>query len=502
MSADVIVVGGGTAGCVLAARLSEDAGCSVLLVESGPDYPNLDELPADVADASEPTVGHDWGYYAEADLLDRRVPLPRARLIGGCSATNGCFAMRGAPAVYDRWQALGNPGWSFAEVLPFFQRLESDLDFTDQWHGIDGPIPIRRHPVDELNPIQRAFIDAAVQAGHSYVADHNRPGALGVGPTPRNVRDGLRMSTAVTYLAAARHRPNLTICSDTTIGRVEIAHGHVVGVRSTTGELLEADRVVLAAGAYGSPAILARSGLGPAARLSPLGIDVVADLPAVGEHLIDHPIVAVDLPTRPAAGPRFQAIATLSSTSTGTPDLHLFTAGPFPVEREASESGAIFGIVAGLMAPQSEGSVRLRSTDPNDPPLIDVAHLRHPDDLARMVDATVEARRIARCEPLATLVTGAEIAPEPAAADDDRAAIADSIRTRVASYHHPVGTCRMGTEPDRDAVVDAQGRVYGVDRLWVADASVMPTIPAAGTNLPTIMVAERIAARLSKPDSI
>ncbi|WP_432878674.1 GMC family oxidoreductase [Kribbella sp. CA-245084] len=502
MSADVIVVGGGTAGCVLAARLSEDAGCSVLLVESGPDYPTLDELPADVADASAPTVEHDWGYYAEADLLDRRIPLPRARLIGGCSATNGCFALRGAPADYDHWQALGNPGWSFDEVLPFFRRLESDLDFADDWHGTDGPVPIRRHPVDELNPIQRAFIDAAVQAGHGYVEDHNRPGAIGVGPTPRNVRDGLRMSTAVTYLAAARHRPNLAIRSGTTIGRIEIAHGHVVGVRSTTGELLEADRVVLAAGTYGSPAILARSGVGSAARLSRLDIDVVADLPAVGEHLIDHPIVAVDLPTRPAAGPRFQAIATLSPTSSGTPDLHLFAAGPFPVDREVSESGAVFGIVAGLMAPRSEGAVRLRSADPGDPPRIDVAHLRHPDDLARMVDATVEARRIARSEPLATLVVGAEIAPGPAVADDDRTAIAESVRSRVASYHHPVGTCRMGTDPDRDAVVDARGRVYGVDGLRVADASVMPTIPAANTNLPTIMVAERMAAWLRMSDSV
>lgn len=488
MGFDVIVVGGGTAGCVLAARLSEDAGCSVLLVESGPDYPVLDELPADVADASEPTVGHDWGYEAEADLLGRRIPLPRARLIGGCSATNGCFALRGAPADYDRWRALGNSGWSFAEILPYFRRLESDLDFTDQWHGTDGPVPIRRHPVDELNPIQRAFIDAAVEVGHSYVEDHNRPGALGVGPTPRNVRDGLRMSTAVAYLAAARNRPNLTIRSGTTIGSAQIVHGTAIGVRSTTGEYLEADRVVLAAGSYGSPSILARSGVGSASRLSRLGIDVVADLPAVGEHLIDHPIVAVDLPTRPAAGPRFQAIATLSPTPGSTPDLHLFTAGPFPVE---SESGAVFGIVAGLMAPKSEGSVRLRSADPGDPPLIDVAHLRHPDDLARMIDAIIEARRIARSEPLASVIAGAELAPGPSVADDDRGAIADSIRARVASYHHPVGTCRMGS--DQDAVVDAQGRVHGVDRLWVADASVMPTIPASGTNLPTIMLAERMA---------
>jgi choline dehydrogenase len=411
-------------------------------------------------------------------------------LIGGCSATNGCFALRGTPADYDRWEALGNPGWSFAEVLPFFRRLESDLDFADQWHGSDGPIPIHRDPVEELNPIQRAFIDAAVQAGHTYVPDHNRPGAVGVGPTPRNVRDGVRMSTAITYLAAARRRPNLTVRSDTTIGQVEISRGVAVGVRSTTGELIEADRVVLAAGTYASPMILARSGIGSAAELLRLDIEVVADLPAVGEHLIDHPLVAIDLPTRPATGPRFQAIATLAPTPAGTPDLHLFAAGPFPVD-----GGAVFGIVAGLMAPKSRGSVRLRSADPDDPPLIDSAHLRHPDDLARTVDALVEARRIARSEPLAALVTGAELAPGPAVADSNRTALADSIRARVGSYHHPVGTCRMG--PGRDSVVDARGRVHGVDRLWVADASVMPSIPAAGTNLPTIMLAERIAGWLA-----
>ena len=499
MGVDVVVVGGGTAGCVLAARLSEDPGCSVLLVESGPDYPDVADLPADVADASEPTLGHDWGYVAETDSLGRAVPLPRARLTGGCSATNGCFAMRGAPAGYDHWHEQGNPGWSFADVLPFFRRLESDQDFADEWHGTDGPIPIRRHPGDELNPIQQAFLEAAVGAGHPYVADHNRPGALGAGPMPRNVRDGLRMSTAVTYLAAARHRPNLTVVSSTTIGWVEIVRETAVGVRTTAGELIEADRVVLAAGSYGSPAILARSGVGPAAYLSRLGVDVVADLPAVGEHLVDHPIVAVDLPTRPAPGPRFQAIVTISPEPAGTPDLHLFAAGPFPVERAVSESGAVFGLVTGLMAPRSRGSVRIRSADPADPPLIDVAHLRDPADLARMVEATVEARRIARCEPLAALVTGAELAPGHAVADDDHAAIASSIRARVASYHHPVGTCRMGTRPDHDAVVDAQGRVYGVDRLRVADASVMPSIPAAGTNLPTIMVAERIAAWLGRP---
>jgi choline dehydrogenase len=500
MTVDVIVVGGGSAGCVLAARLSEDADRSVLLLEAGRDYAALGDLPRDVVDASEPTVGHDWGYVAEPDDAGRRVPLPRARIIGGCSATNGCFALRGAPSDYDAWAAQGNPGWTFAEVLPFFRRLETDVDFTDDWHGADGPMPIRRHPPDELNPIQGAFIDAAVSVGHPYVADHNRQGAVGVGPTPRNARDGVRMSTALTYLAGARGRVNLTIRSRAAVDRVEFRDGRAIGVRLANGEVLEAGLVVLAAGAYASPMILARSGIGPARLLRELGIDVIADLAGVGENLIDHPIVAVDLPTQPGfAGPRFQAIATLRSALAkpeAAPDLHVFAAGPFDVDKNMSPSGAVFGLIAGVMSPRSQGWLRLRSADPSDPPRIDVAHLRRPDDLARIVEATVAARRISRIEPLAEFVAGRELAPGPDVPDSDLDSIGASIKARVSSYHHPVGTCRMGPDTNGGAVVDAHGRVHGTDRLHVADASIMPTIPSANTNLPTIMVAERIAELL------
>jgi choline dehydrogenase-like flavoprotein len=497
---DVIVVGGGSAGCVLAARLSEDDDRNVLLVEAGHDYATVADLPRDLVDASEPTVGHDWGYVAEPDELGRCAPLPRARVIGGCSATNGCFAVRGAPADYDGWSALGNPGWSFAEVLPFFCRLETDADFADDWHGRNGPIPIRRHPNDELNPVQRAFIDAAGANGHPYVKDHNRPGAVGVGPTPRNVRDGVRMSTALTYLADARRRRNIAIRSEALVDRVELVEGRATGVRLADGEPIEAGEVVISAGAYASPMILARSGIGPADHLTRLGMEVVTDLPGVGENLVDHPIVAVDLPTEAGVGgPRFQVMATLRSQladSGGAPDLHLFVAGPFDVANDASPTGAVFGIVAGLMAPRSTGSVRLRSADPKDSPRIDVAHLTHADDLARVVEATIAARRISRTDPIAARVSGPELAPGLDVADDDPRGVADSVKERVSSYHHPIGTCRMGPDPDDGAVVDARGRVHGIDRLCVADASVMPTIPSGNTNLPTIMVAERIAAWL------
>jgi choline dehydrogenase len=368
------------------------------------------------------------------------------------------------------------------------------------WHGSDGLIPIRRHPREELNAVQTAFLDGSVASGHRYIEDHNRPGAVGAGPTPRNARDGVRMSTAVTYLASARSRPNLTICPDRVVAYVECSGSRATGVRLLDGTLIEADRVVLAAGTYASPMILSRSGIGPADQLRALDITPVVDLPGVGSNLVDHPLVSIDLPTRPSRGPsRFQVHATLRSSSAdvaGPADLLIFTAGPFDVGPDQGASGAVFGIVSGLMAPRSRGWVRLTSKNSGDPPRIHLPHLRDAFDLERMVDAVTEARRIALSEPVGAITAGAELSPGPATPTDDRNALAAWVRAAVSTYHHPVGTCAMGSDPTRGAVTDAHGTVHGMDALTVADASIMPTIPTGTTNLATIMVAEHIARGL------
>ena len=505
--ADVVIVGAGSAGCVLAARLSEDSSRRVVLLEAGPDYPEVASLPEELVDGWRPVFTHDWGYASEATGDFASVALPRARVVGGCSATNASLALRGAVEDYDRWAALGNPGWSFEEVLPAFCRLERDLDFPDAgWHGADGPLPVRRYADEEIDPVQRAFLEAAVAIGDAPVEDHNRPGAVGAGKIPANTIDGQRMSTARTYLAGARDRPNLEVRPQALVDRVVVREGRATGVRlAQSGGTVEAGLVILAAGAYGSPAILLRSGIGPAEELGALGIPVVADLPGVGRNLQDHPLIVLTFPVAETfVGPGYATVATWRSTraSEDEPyDMHVFCNGPFEADPTSSglastPSPAVWGaLVVSVVRPRSRGWLRLRSTGPEDAPRIHPAHLEHPDDLARIVDGVRRARSVLGAEPLASLVFGPENPPWRGLDDEDQEALEGVARAGVGTYHHPVGTCRMGADPD-GAVVDTACRTHGVDRLVVADASVMPEIPAANTNLPTIMLAEHVSARL------
>jgi choline dehydrogenase len=498
---DAIVIGAGSAGCLLAARLSDEPDRRVLLLEAGPDYPSVESLPADIADGRRVAESHDWGLRSEAGAGGATLDVPRGRIVGGSSAVNACFALRGHPADYDAWAAMGNTGWSFADVLPAFRTIERDLDHGSRpWHGDTGPLPIRRYPHAELTPVNRAFIEAAVAAGYPHIADHNLPGAVGVGPLPTNCVHGRRISSALAFLAPVRRRPNLTIRPDVLVDRISVRHGRADGVILAGGERLDAEVVVLAAGAYGSPTILLRSGIGPARDLARLGIRPVADLPGVGRGLVDHPAASVDFaaPAAWPAEPTFQSVATFHSAGAdpaGSPDLQMFPGGTWT--NPASPTGRVAVLVAAVLKPTSRGRVWLRSADPADPPHIDLGHLRERTDLDRLVEAMHRARRVAAVPPLRALVHGGTILnPEPAAWAAD-AAVARWLQRHTWTYHHPVGTCRMGTDPDDGAVVSQHGKAHGLTGLTIADASIMPDIPAANTNLAVIMLAHRIAERLS-----
>lgn len=426
--------------------------------------------------------------------VGRVLPLPRGRLVGGCSATNACFALRGSEADYDRWAAMGNDGWSFAECLPFFSAAETDADFgLAPWHGNSGPLPIRRYDESERNAFQQGLILAAANCGHPFIEDHNEPGVVGVGPTPVNAVNGLRVSTALAYLHLVRGSPNLVIRTDVLVDRVVLRAGRAVGVRlASPDETIEADLVVLAAGTYGSPALLMRSGIGRADELVALGAPCEVDLSGVGRNLADHPWVPVGLPvTVTTDGPGFQTVLTWRSTSAdaaGPPDLQIFAQGPFK-----SDGRAVGSLCVAVLKPRSRGRVTIQSLDPAVPPVIDLALLADDDDLQRLIEGWRHARRLLSTPTFAAI---AEKGYERTDVLSDRELEAE-IWAKVKTYHHPAGTCSMGPDPAKGAVVDSKCRVHGIEGLLVADASVMPEIPSANTNLPTIMIAERIAAELS-----
>jgi choline dehydrogenase len=495
-SADFLIVGGGAAGSVLGARLTEDSSVRVLLLEAGPDYAATRDVPEDLLDANQFPSSHDWGYQSEPGILGRSIPVPRARVIGGSTAHNGAVASRGTPEDYDEWSRLGNPGWSFEQLLDDFRRLEDDPEGDARYHGRGGPVPIRRY-TDRLSLLHRSFIRTASASGFRRIEDMNGPNQIGFGVVARNVVDGVRQNGSITYLERVRQRTNLEIRGEAEVDHVVIEEGRAVGVMLTSGELLLAGHVVLSAGVYGSPAILMRSGIGPAEELTSLGIDVVADVPGVGAHLVEQPIFTAVFAGDPAKlterTPPVQTMMTVAEPgSAGRPWLHVFptTFAPGGV----SPTGVAFEMNVALLKPRSRGRVTLVSQDPEVPPRIDVNLLADPWDVASMVEGIRLARRLVSTEPLASLHRGEVSLGD--AIGDDADALTEVLKAGVTFYNHANGTVRMGPRSDPQAVVDATGVVRGIAGLTVADASIMPTPPSNPTTLTTMAIGEKIARDL------
>jgi choline dehydrogenase len=525
---DYVIVGAGSAGCVLAARLSEDPTIRVLLLEAGGSDGALFIRGPGLYNMLWRTK-HDWAYRTEPQsaVNGRRMFWPRGKVLGGSSSLNAMIYIRGHRSNYDEWRDLGNAGWGYDDVLPYFKRSENWCGPPSEYHGTGGPLDVRT--AEPHAPAAEAFIDAALKVCRvARNDDFNGAHQEGAGHYQYTVRDGRRWSAADAFLHPARARKNLEIKTGATAVGLVVKSGRVEGVRYVVGRkelMARAEReVVLASGVVGSPHLLLLSGIGPADSLSKHGIPVVHDLPGVGSNLQDHVMTVVQHRVTDAGAQRMSQLAGLawlaryalfgagplthppvhagafvrSRAALARPDLqfHVVPWGLFTPNTDEPcnpDPGRFLAILPGLIYPVSRGEIRLRSADPLAAPVIEPRYLSAPEDLEVLVTGLKLAREIAAAAPLARYCVS-EARPGKGAATDD--ALRAEIHLALNTIFHPVGTCKMGT--DDLAVVDSELHVRGVDRLRVVDGSIMPTIVGGNTHAPIVMIAEKAAEAMRR----